>query len=369
MASRRSVWLAALLSATTPAAFGQQPVGWCFEGLVPESAATAGVDIGPVAYATDEQTPDANLCGFHDSCAAGLCGDEPCCGDTCNGCCDACSAGEDGCWLPELVLGCFRQTPCGFDDFISPITNPVYFEDPRTLTEMRGIFLQHKVPVAAGGGDIQVYAVQVRAALTDRLSIIATKDGFIESDNPLIDDGWADVSLGLKYNVIRNVYEQRLLSIGTTYELPVGSTRALQGNGDGEFHLFTTGAAKLFENSHWISAFGLRQPTNPNQESQSIYWSNHFDYRLTKKWYALCEFNWFNWTNGGANNALDGVEGGDLFNFGSTGVEGNNLVTGAFGLKYKPKRLTEIGIAWENPLTDRKDVIANRLTVDLILRY
>jgi hypothetical protein len=38
-------------------------------------------------------------------------------------------------------------------------------------------------------------------------------------------------------------------------------------------------------------------------------------------------------------------------------------------LKYKPTTLSEVGIAWENPLTQRKDVLDNRLTIDFILRY
>lgn len=73
------------------------------------------------------------------------------------------------------------------------MTNPVFFEDPRTLTEARLIFLNHKVPGAAAGGNVKLVACQLRAALTYRLSIIATKDGFIMSSNPLIDDGWADI--------------------------------------------------------------------------------------------------------------------------------------------------------------------------------
>jgi hypothetical protein len=76
------------------------------------------------------------------------------------------------------------------------------------------------------------------AAVSDQLSIIATEDGFATSTNPLIDDRWADVSAGLKYNLYRDSYRQQLLSAGLVYELPVGSTRALQGNGDGLFNLF-----------------------------------------------------------------------------------------------------------------------------------
>ncbi len=256
-----------------------------------------------------------------------------------------------------------------FGSFISPITNPVFFEDPRTLTEARLIFIQHRIPLAAGGNAVQLYAIQARAALNDRLSIVASKDGFIVSQNPLIDDGWADLAVGLKYNLLANYEAQRLLSTGLSYELPVGSTRALQGNGGGEFHLYLTGAAQLGCNWHWISASGLRLPADTVDESQVWYWSNHLDRQITDSFYLLGEVNWYHWLRSGQQPALAGVEGGDLFNFGSTGVAGNDIVTGALGVKYKPSCNTEVGLAWEVPLTERRDVLDNRLTVDWILRY
>lgn len=326
----------------------------------------------PLVHDSVEGAP-AEILG-QDSVAAQFC--ERCsfdgCSDSCDlGCCDGCSGGcfdSCGCALPELLLGCFCPTPCGFDDWISPMTNPVFFEDPRTLTELRGIFLQHKVPGAAGGGDVQLYALQIRAALTDRLSLIATKDGYAVSSNPLIRDGWADVALGLKYNLIRDYQTESLVSAGAVYELPVGSPRTLQGNGDGEFHLFVTGGTELCCDWHLLSGFGLRLPVDDQAETTSLYWSNHVDYHLGRGFYALAEFNWFHWLESGTGG-IPGVSGGDLFNFGSTGVAGNDIVTGAFGVKYKPNRLTEIGLAWENPLTERRDVMENRLTADLILRY
>lgn len=82
------------------------------------------------------------------------------------------------------------------------MTNPVFFEDPRIQTEAKVLFIQQKIPLAAGGNDAQLYAVQVQAALTDRLSIVADKDGYIVSQNPLVQDGWADVAMGLKYAVL-----------------------------------------------------------------------------------------------------------------------------------------------------------------------
>ena len=63
-----------------------------------------------------------------------------------------------------------------------------------------------------------------------------------------------------------------------------------------------------------------------------------------------------------------GVAGQDLFNLSATNVAGNNLFAKNFGLKYKPNRNMELGVAWEFPLTKRKDVLEDRIQVDLILR-
>ncbi len=250
------------------------------------------------------------------------------------------------------------------------MTNPVFFEDPRNVTELRGIFLQHKVPLTAGGGDVQLYAMQIRARLTDKLSLIAAKDGYIVSQNPLIEDGWADIDLGLKYALYRDAAAQRLLSAGVVYNMPVGTPRTLQAGGDGEFHMFLTGGAEILDCGHWLSAFGYNLPVDDDANTAFLYWSNHFDYQVRRGWYAVTEFNWFHWTQDGANRlGLTGVEGGDLFNLGSAGVNGNDIVTGAIGVKYKPNRYYEVGLAWEVPLTERRDVLDNRLTADLILRY
>jgi hypothetical protein len=255
-----------------------------------------------------------------------------------------------------------------FDDFISPMTNPVFFEDPRNLTEARVIFLNHKVPLTAGGGDIQLYATQLRAALTDRLSLIASKDGYIVSQNPVVGDGWADVSAGVKYLLYSDSAAQQLLSAGVVYEIPLGTHDARQGQGDGTFDLFLTGGSRIGCHGHWIGAGGIVLPTDDEANSTWCYISNHFDYEFYPGVYALTEFNWYHWLESGGNG-IPGIEGGDLFNFGSTGVAGNNIVTGAFGLKYKPSGHTEIGVAWEVPLTERRDVLENRLTFDWIFRY
>ncbi len=268
-----------------------------------------------------------------------------------------------------LGFGLVKRSNHAFDDFISPMTNPLFFEDPRNLTEARAIFANHKVPLAAGGGDVQVYAVQLRARLSENVSLIATKDGYITSSNPLVADGWADIAAGLKFNLLRDTQNQRLLSAGFTFDLPTGEAAPLQGNGHGELHLFMTGARKLGQRVHWISASGFRLPLNTTDESTSSYFSNHLDYQIGQRVYLFSETNWFHWLKSGRDGAIAGVEGFDLINMGSPGVAGNDIVTQAFGVKFKPNGNSELGVAFEFPLTAREDIIDNRLTVDWIIRF
>jgi hypothetical protein len=303
-------------------------------------------------------------------------GEGGCCPHDCHAKCDACNAGcqaaacnacGSGALLDGLTGWLAPSDKC-FNCFVSPMTNPFFFEDPRTLSEARFIYAHQKVPLTAAGGDFDLMVVQLRAALTDRLSVIATKDGFLTSDNPLIDDGWPDVNVGLKYNWLRDPARQMLYTVGATYELPVGSTRSLQGNGDGTIHLFSSFGKRIYA-WNWLLAHGWIVPIDEDEESEWFYVSNHVSRRLGgSNFYALAELNWYNWLSSGTNG-FPGFEGLDLFNFGSTQVTGNDIVTGAFGVKYKPRDNVELGAAWENPLTDRRDVLENRLTFDAILRY
>ena len=269
---------------------------------------------------------------------------------------------------PKL-FGLIAPSDHGFANFISPMSNPIYFEDPRTLTEARIIFANHAVPSSLGGGNVQLFAMQLRAALTENLSIIATKDGFFFSENPLLSDGFADVNAGLKYNLYKNYDTQTIVSSGFTFGIPLGSHQALQGKGNGELNFFVTGGQQIGENWHILSAFGARIPADTNGYSQSTYWSNHLDRKLGNTgFYLFTEANWYHWLSSG-NSFPAPVEGLDLFNLGSVNVAGNDIVTGAYGVKYKPHDHLEVGIAYEIPYTERKDIIQNRLTVDLILRY
>lgn len=298
---------------------------------------------------------------------------------TCSSC-DADISCDSGCGLGSLCNGLIKPSDHCFDDFISPMINFVHFEDPRNVTELRPIFVNHWVPNRIGnnidaGGSIQLYAMQFRVALTDRLSLIAVKDGFIVDETngtlgTLLSDGWADVTAGLKYNLLRDVQSGTLASVGATYEIPIGSTRALQDIGDGEFHLFVTGGQRLLDgNAHVLSSLGYRLPVDDSLQTSAIHWSNHLDFRLTDRAYIFTELAWWHWTGDAAEGADIGIAGQDLFNLFASDVVGNDLVTQNVGMKYKPSGNLEAGLAYEFPLTAFKDVVDSRLQAELIFRY
>lgn len=313
-----------------------------------------------------------------DGCSSNSCDGCDAIDDCCADSCDGCSIGCGG----DLLGGLIKPSDACFNDFISPMINFVHFEDPRTLTEIRPIFVNHWVPDNIGnnvsaGGEIQLFALQFRAALTENLSLIAVKDGFIVDNtdgtlDALLGDGWADVTAGLKYNFLRDECTGTLASAGFTYELPIGSDRALQDVGDGQFHLFASAGQRLLDgDAHLLTTFGWRIPVDGDVQNEAVHWSSHIDFRLTEKAYVFTEFAWWHFVND-PNTPLiagAGVAGQDLFDLPFSGVEGKNLVTQAVGVKVKPTDKTEVGVAYEFPISDFRDVIDSRLMLDLIIRY
>ena len=273
--------------------------------------------------------------------------------------------------VPEKapLFGLIRPTDTRFNNFITPVSNPVFFEDPRNTSEARGLFINHTIPGSLGGKQAQVYAMQLRASLTENLSFIATKDGYIVSQNPLLDDGFADVAAGLKYLFYKDAESQTLLSGGLTYALPIGSTQSLQGRCSGEFNIFANAGTEFLPNWHYVTATGFRLPSDSQLGNQIWYWSNHIDWQIGGgPLYLFTEDNWYHYMSGASGLPLP-IGGMDLFNLGATGIGGQNCVTGAWGVKYKPASNMELGVAYELPYTSRHDLMQNRITVDFIIRY
>lgn len=285
--------------------------------------------------------------------------------------CPSCSC--NACTLCDRIplLSKFPSDRC-FDDFVMPVSNPVWAIDPRSLTYVRGIFINQMIdsqtPVL-GAGDLQVYALQLGIALNERLSFIAVKDGYntLQTRGVGNSTGWSDLGLGVKYVLIRDVENQFLLSGGLIYETTNGSTRVFQGNGDGVWTPYLS-LGKQIGNGHLIASTGYHLPGDTAEESQSIYYSVHYDHPITNKLSAIAELNGIVYTKSGQALPLS-IEGGDWINLGSSSVAGNNVVTTAFGANYRLNQCLSVAGVWEFPISNRKDLLDSRTTVTLTLQF
>ncbi len=266
-----------------------------------------------------------------------------------------------------------------FDDFISPLSNPVNFEDPRATTELRPLHVYHNLAdnFVTAGGDAHVVAAQARVAIGDRFSIIATKDGYVwlnpESVLPKQTNGWANIGLGAKFSVWRDQPTSSIVTIGLRYETTSGDKDVLQGRGEGVLNPFLSAA--------WgIAGFhimGYTAPRIPISGNDSTFWdtSLHADYKLGPI-YPLVELNWVHVLDGGRRLPID-QEGFDFFNLGSRDAAGHGVVTMAFGGRWRAVDAVEvagghvagvdIGCAYELPISDAEDLFGWRITSDMIV--
>ncbi|MEE8311643.1 MAG: hypothetical protein V3R77_05255 [Candidatus Binatia bacterium] len=109
--------------------------------------------------------------------------------------------------------------------YVPAITNPILNETPYITTEARAFYMWHQVPNSfpgsgvPGAGDIHLFALQLRVAITERLGFIATKDGYalLRFDSLPDDDGFANVTAGFKYALIHRPEDDTVLTIGARY--------------------------------------------------------------------------------------------------------------------------------------------------------
>jgi hypothetical protein len=257
------------------------------------------------------------------------------------------------------------------NDTIAPVTNPIFFEDPAIRNEVRPIFMRHSIDKGfiTGGGDVNLYAVQFRYALTDRLALIATKDGYIdiELDNGAEADGWADVALGLKYAAIDDRVNQFILTPGFTFEVPLGDSEVFQGNGDGELNLFVS-AAKGFGKVHLTGSTGLRLPFDGDEESTILHFSAMLDVKVCRWFQPFVTMSGITVLDEGGALPLT-TEGYDLINFGSSLADGETQITAGLGCRSRLTDSLSLGVAFEKPVTSPHGLYDDRLTVDLVWNF
>ena len=269
------------------------------------------------------------------------------------------------------LLGVFagaRGAACQtLDQMISPVTNPVNFEDPRALTELRAIYLYHELDneFVTQGGNVQIYALQARWAINDRLSLIATKDGYVimHPDAVLNDEsGIANIEAGLKYALYKT--DSSIFSGILRYEIPLGDEDVLQGEGDGFIHP-SVSAATAWEGFNFMAGTGFRIPLD-NSDSTFYDFDIHVDHPFGG-FYPLLELNVVNVVDAGDRLPI-ADEGQDFFSIGSSEADGKTIVTMGVGARYRISDNIDIGAAYQFPLSsgDGSRIIDWRVTTDLV---
>ena len=253
---------------------------------------------------------------------------------------------------------------------ISPVTNPIFFEDAVIRSEIRPIFVNHSIhDDFLGGGDAQLYALQLRYALTDRLAVIATQDGYFDINNDALGDpdGWMDLALGLKYALIDDAANQFLLTPGFTFHIPTGDRDVFQGRGGGEWNLFVS-TQKGFGDLHLSGNAGVRLPNNGSEQSTVAHYSAMVDYYTCRWFIPFIAFNAFTVMDEGDNIALD-TEGYDVMNFGASRT--GNRTQGTLGAGFRTRLLDNLdfGVAYEKAVIRPEGLTDDRFTFDLCIRF
>ena len=256
------------------------------------------------------------------------------------------------------------------EEMISPVSIPTINEDPRIDTELRPMYMYTSIANSfpTQGGYYQVAAVQLRAAITDRIGFIATKDGYIwlspEKAVPS-NNGWANLAFGFKGALLKDEDRAFIASLGLRYEVASGNQDVLQGKGDGVLNPFVS-MAKGFDQLHTQLYFGPRVAISGRDSS---FWDMgfHLDYGFANTFYPLVELNWIRVIDAGSRVPL-GQEGYDLVNLGASEAGGQSVSTLAFGFRYRILEDLDFGATGEFPWTHDEDIFGWRVTTDFIWR-
>jgi hypothetical protein len=249
---------------------------------------------------------------------------------------------------------------------VHPITAPYYNEDSFVTTDVRAWFVHHNFPsdVALAGGDARVYAVQLRAALTDKWQFVAYKDGWVELDTGLIDDsGLNDLAAGFKYNFLQDWETDTHAAAGLGYELGIGDEDVLQD--DDEVRLWGS-YNKGFDRLHLGATLNYLTPVGSEDalgDASRVFWHLHADYWVNQNFSPVFELNGYHVVSEGDNTPLP-FSGVDVANLG--GGDGEDVITNGLGFEWRFNSSLSARAAYEYPWTDNVDLFGSRITASVV---
>ena len=255
--------------------------------------------------------------------------------------------------------------------YVPPVSNPLLNESPYITTEVRPVFIHHSFPNVLSG-DTNIFAVQLRVALTERLGFIANKDGWadVNFDAPgLDDDGFANIAFGFKYALLSDPENESLVTVGLTYEAPTGRLKAgpfwLQGNGDGFLTPFIS-AANAYGKLGLEAMINTKLALDRDKNASWFHYALHADYEILPDLFPLVEINGYTPINEANLNPFP-FEGYDVVSIGGNDL--STVISFAVGSRYKISDNVVAGMSYETPLTGKQDLLNWRFTADLVIYY
>ena len=255
-----------------------------------------------------------------------------------------------------------------FDQMITPVSNPSTFEDPRPQSEVRALFMWHEIGDGffTAGGDTQVYGVQLRLALNERLTFVVNRASLYDYNPNLFSrsgSGLSDLEFGVKYTFHMNEQAGTAAAWGLGWQIPSGNGEVFQGRGDGFLHPYVSGAIAL-DDYNVMGSTGFRVPFG---NSDSTFWDAnlHVDTPMGDL-YPLMELNLIQVVDDGNRIAIQG-EGADLISFGASDASGETLLTSTIGARYRLGPGMDFGLGYQVPLTtgEGSDFMKYRITTDI----
>ena len=180
-------------------------------------------------------------------------------------------------------------------------------------------------------------------------------------------EGWADLSAGVKYAVYRNESARQLVTAGLRYEVPTGEKEIFQGQGDGALNPFVSAITALGPVNLMVGT-GFRLALD-DTDSSFYDLDIHLDTKLG--WFhPIFELGVYNVLNGGKRLPI-ADEGEDFFNFGSSRASGSTLVSGGLGARFDVASDVSLGAAYQFPITrgSGSNILDYRVTTDLIFYF
>ncbi len=249
------------------------------------------------------------------------------------------------------------------------VTAPYYNEDSFVTSDIRVWYAFHDLPNASpiGGGTAQVAAVQARLALTDKLQLVAYKDGYLWWDAGIIDeDGWNDIGAGLKFNFWQDFENQFHAAVGAGYEFAWGDPSVLQNDQNARVWL---SADKGFDRLHFGATANVLFETgddDPLGNSDRFMWNLRADYYVCDWFSPVINVNGFHAFDD--DDEIVPFSGIDVANLGG----GDDVVNIGLGAEIRPIADTPdlmFRFAYETALTDSDDLYGFRWTFSLIWAF